>query len=209
MSWECLAWYECHWSHGWKVGLAANAILLVAYLAIAYHIFDRIRATGQWSQNPLARATGALFLTCGIGHGIVATHLFFPFWGIEVSSGMALRHAFNEWHMFLWPPLTASASVFYWRLRGRFSQLVSGPTLFDDLQQRRQRAIEIHDNVVQGIATAKMAIEHGDEQAAREGLDKALEQSQLIITDLMGPEEDGMSLQPGDLRREQAASDVG
>lgn len=208
MAWECHAWYECHWSHGWTVALVANSVIFLVYMAIAYKIFLNLREAKTWGENPLALATGSLFLTCGIGHGILATHLVVPVWGIEEASGLALRQAFNEWHMWLWPPLTASAGIFYWTLRNRFSALVRGAGLFEDLQQRRSQAMEIHDNVVQGIATAKMALEQGDEEAARDSLDQALEQSQYIISDLMGPHEDGLEVSPGDLRRERAAGDV-
>lgn len=206
--WECVTWYECHWSYGWYVGLAANAILVAAYLAIAYHILRNLRATGQWKKNPLARATGAIFFTCGVGHGILFLHLLFPTFGIEEASGLALRRAFNEWHMFLWPPITASAGVLYWSLRSRFPALVRGASIFEDVQQRQSEAMEIHDNVVQGIATAKLALERGQEERAREELDETLDQAKRIISDLMGPVGETESVEPGDLRRGYAAGDA-
>lgn len=208
MVWECHAWYECHWTHGWKIGLVANAVLLLAYIGIAYHIFHRVHETGQWGENPLARGAGALFFTCSVGHGIVAAHLLLPTWGIEVVPGLALRQAFNEWHMFLWPPLTAAAGVTYWLRRMRASPLMIGAGLFEDLDQRRRRAMDIHDNIVQNITTAKMALARGEEEIAREELERALDRSQTIISDLMPPGEDELRMEPGDLRRETAATDA-
>lgn len=208
MTWDCVAWYHCNWSHGWRIGLIANTVLVIAYAAIALKIFTRIHHTGQRGENPLAQATGALFLTCGVGHGIMAGHLALPTLAPEMSSGLALRSAFNEWHMWMWPPLTASAGVFYWTLRSRFSTLIRGASLFEDLEQRRHQAMDIHDNVVQSVASAKMALEQGDSEAAKEDIEEALAQSQLIITDLMDPPEGGPDIRPGDLRRERAAGDA-
>lgn len=209
MSWECHAWYECHWAHGWKVALVANTVLLIAYIGIAYHIFHRVHRTGQWRENVLARGAAALFFTCSVGHGLVASHLLLPTFGIEEATGLALRQGFNEWHMFLWPPVVAAAGVYYWLNRMQAPSMMGGAGLFEDLDKQRQQAMEIHDDVVQRIATAKMALEHGDEEAARDELDRAMDHSQEIISELLGPdEEEGLTVEPGDLRRERAAGDV-
>lgn len=66
----------------------------------------------------------------------------------------------------------------------------------------------VDDNVVQGLATAKRAPQQGDEEAALAELDRTLDESQYIISDLLGPDEKGLMVQPGDLRREQAAGDA-
>ncbi len=208
MTWECTAWYHCSWSHGWTIGLLANTVLFTAYMAIAYKIFTNIHTTGQWGENRLGQATGALFLTCGIGHGIMAAHLSLPFGITEAASGLALRQAFNEWHMWMWPPLTATTGIFYWTLRNRFSTFLKGAGLFEDLEQRRRQARDIHDNVLQNVAAAKMALDQGNQRAAREELDEALNHSRIIISDLMGPEDEGITIKPGDLRRENPAGDV-
>lgn len=203
---DCTAWYGCHWEGGWYVGLGANGIIAVAYFAIAWLIFSGLWRHEQLKTNKLGRATGAIFFTCGVGHGIHAAHLLLPTFGIEVASGTALRLAYSEFHMFLWPPLTAVAAVVYWTLRSRFPALVRGTAMFEDLHQRRRQALEIHDNVVQGLAEAKLSLEMGETEAGLAELDRTLEASKSIITDLLGEEAPGQDdLEPGDLRRDTPA----
>lgn len=93
---ECVAWYECHWTQGWYLALAAHSLIAIAYIAIAQHIFRGLWKSGQIRKNPLARATSAIFFTCSVGHGIIAAHLFLPSVGIEVASGTALRTAAGD-----------------------------------------------------------------------------------------------------------------
>ncbi len=207
--WACPTWYECHWSAGWYVGLAANAIIAIAYLAIAAHIFGGLWRTGQWSKNPLARATGAIFFTCSVGHGILALHLALPWVGIEVASGTALRAAFGEWHMWLWPPVTSAAALTYWSMRSRFPALVRGSAIFEDLRERQRQALEIHDNVVQGIAQAKLCLETDRPEEAQAALDDTLGSAKAIITDLLGEEGTEIALGAGDLRRQEPAGGEG
>lgn len=201
---ECPVWYECHWSYGWYVSLTANAIIAIAYLAIAALILRGLYRTRQLGKNPLGRGTGAIFFTCGVGHAILALHLALPWIGIEVVSGTALRVASNEWHMFLWPPITSAAALTYWSLRSRFPAMVRGAAMFEDIEQRRRQALEIHDNVVQSIAQAKFSLETGRHDEAHEALEESLEASKRIITDLLGSN-GGEPIKPGDLRRRQAA----
>lgn len=207
--WVCEAWYECHWSAGWYVGLAANAVIAVAYMAIAAHIFTGLWRTQQLSKNPLARATGAIFFTCSVGHGILAIHLALPWIGLEVASGTALRAAFTEWHMWLWPPVTSAAALTYWSMRSRFPALVRGAAIFEDVRERQRQALEIHDNVVQGIAQAKLCLETGRLEDSQEALDETLASAKGIITELLGEEGTEIALGAGDLRRQQPAGDEG
>ncbi len=207
--WACPTWYECHWSAGWYVGLAANAVIALAYLAIAAHIFVGLWRTEQFSKNPLARATGAIFFTCSVGHGILALHLALPWIGIEVASGTALRSAFGEWHMWLWPPVTSAAALTYWSMRSRFPALVRGSAMFEDLRERQRQALEIHDNVVQGIAQAKLCLETDRLEDAQAALDETLGSAKGIITELLGEEGTALALGAGDLRREAPAGDQG
>lgn len=202
---ECVAWYECHWTQGWYLALAAHSLIAIAYIAIAQHIFRGLWKSGQIRKNPLARATSAIFFTCSVGHGIIAAHLFLPSVGIEVASGTALRTAAAEWHMWLWPPVTAAAAVTYWMLRGRFPALVRGTAMFEDIRERQRRAIEINDNVVQRLTTAKHAMEMGDHQKAREAIDSTLDSSKDIMADLLVGIGNDAEIAAGDLQRERPA----
>lgn len=62
-------------------------------------------------------------------------------------------------------------------------------------EEREREALDIHDNIVQGLAEAKLAFDLGRPEQAREAVERTLEQARRIVTDLM--EDPG----PGDLRR--------
>lgn len=200
MGFSCTAWYECHWGGGWYIGLVANGIIALAYLAIAYHIFTGLRRTGQWEDNLLGRATGAIFLTCGVGHGIVAAHLLLPTFGIEQLAGNAARVQWSEWHLWLWTPVTAAVGVTYWLIRNRLPGLVEKAALYDDIEARRQRAMQVHDTVVQDLATTKRLLEEGQIEAATEKVDETMETAQAIVAEYIG-EDGAVDLQAGALQR--------
>jgi signal transduction histidine kinase len=65
--------------------------------------------------------------------------------------------------------------------------------------RERQRALDVHDNIVQGLAEAQMAFDLGRPDQARDAVERTLAQARRIVTELMG--EPG----PGDLRREGPA----
>ncbi|MDX1612467.1 MAG: hypothetical protein R3185_08855, partial [Candidatus Thermoplasmatota archaeon] len=105
--------------------------------------------------------------------------------------------------------VTAAAALTYWSLRSRFPALVRGTAMFEDLRERERRALEIHDNVVQGVAAAKLSIEVGNDEEARAELERTLAASKRIITDILGEEDAPYSFGPGDLRRHQPAGQEG
>lgn len=191
----------------WHIGAAANLVILVVYLAIAYTILRGLFASSYaWRNNPLALATGAIFFTCAIHHGSHPVHQLLPeLGGTEAHVGLAMREAFDDWHVSGWDILTAGVGVWYWTLRGRFPALVRGSALFEDLHQRQTQALEIHDNIVQGLATAKLSFELGDSERGLDAVERTLVSSREIITKLLGDEDAGTALGPGDLRRSEAA----
>ncbi len=70
---------------------------------------------------------------------------------------------------------------------------------------RRRQALEINDNVVQGLVAASYALEQGQESASRAYLDQTLSAARAMMDDLLEPL-DGEGLQPGDLVRTTAAA---
>lgn len=70
-------------------------------------------------------------------------------------------------------------------------------------RDRERAALDIHDNIVQGLAEAQLAFDIGRPEQAREAVDRTLAQARRIVTDLMG--QPG----PGDLRRVTPADDLG
>ena len=58
----------------WWVTAGANAIMVAVYAAISITILTGIARGNQWTTNPIAVATGAIFVTCTVGHGIHRGH---------------------------------------------------------------------------------------------------------------------------------------
>lgn len=73
-------------------------------------------------------------------------------------------------------------------------------------EQRREQALEINDNIVQGLAVAKYAIDLGQPERARNAVEGTLVAARKIISDLVEELGEDMQLGPGTLRRETAAS---
>lgn len=65
--------------------------------------------------------------------------------------------------------------------------------------ERERQALDIHDNIVQGLAEAQLAFDVGRPEQAREAVERTLAEARRIVTELMG--EPG----PGDLRRSSPA----
>lgn len=77
-------------------------------------------------------------------------------------------------------------------------------TRLGESQQRRRQALEINDNVVQGLTSAVYALDQGDETAAQSYLERTLESARLMMDDLLEPR--GQDIRAGDLIRTQAAT---
>ena len=184
----------------WHVGAAANVVILAAYLGISYSIIRHLVPEQRWKSNPLAVATAAIFFTCAVHHGSHPVHQLLPAIGVDRDLGMAMRAAFDGWHVSLWDVVTAAVGVWYWTLRGRFPALVRSSALFEDVIERERQALDLHDNVVQGLATAKLAFEMNDRQRGMAALEQSLVASRGIISDLLGEARDRLPV-GGDLRR--------
>jgi signal transduction histidine kinase len=189
----------------WMVSTALNIVVVSAYLAISLTILRGLKKAGRVWSNPLMLATSAIFFTCAVHHGSHPVHMLLPTFGVEDHHSMAMREAFDSWHTSLWDVATAGVGIWYFMLRNRFPALARGSALFEDLRERERQALEIHDNVVQGLAEAQLAFDVGREQQAREAVDRTLAAARQIITDLLGEPGSGIELGPGDLRRSAPA----
>ncbi|RNL79331.1 response regulator [Nocardioides marmorisolisilvae] len=76
-------------------------------------------------------------------------------------------------------------------------------TRLGESQQRRRQALEINDNVVQGLVSAAYSLEHHDVLAARSFVDRTLHAARHMMDDLLEPQ--GQQIRPGDLIRQHAA----
>ncbi len=190
----------------WWIGLAANATIAVAFLAVAVVLLANAVRTKHVKNNPLGVATVILYVGCGGGHLVHTLQLLDAPLGLATPAGDAIQIEYDtNWHLWIMDVLTAAAGVAYWMMRHRFPALVSGAAVFEDLRARQRRALEIHDNVVQGLAEAKLALDLGMDREGDAAVGDTLDKARHIITDLLGKEE----VPPGALRRSVSGGDRG
>src|SRR5216683_3838249 len=188
----------------WMIGAAANVAVAVAYLAISAAILASLVRSHQLGANRLGAATAAIFFTCAVHHGSHSVRMLLPLVGLETHAGLALRQAF-EWHSVVWDVVSAGFGVYYWTLRRTYGPLMQGAKLFEDLKERQRQALEINDNVVQGLAVAHMALSLDDREQSLETLEGTLAAARKIISDLLGDAKSGGQLNAGDLIRTHPA----
>lgn len=157
----------------------------------------------QWVRNPLSVGTFLIFLTCGGGHAVHTVLLLWPAVAGPTATA-AIRLEYSEWHTWAVDGLTAAAGVFYWMMRRRFPTLVGGAAVYEDLRIRQSQALEIHDNVVQGLARAKLALDLDRTAEGDQALQETLDASRRIITELLGDR----PIAPGDLRRSTGSGEA-
>ncbi|HEV2686432.1 MAG TPA: MASE1 domain-containing protein [Actinomycetota bacterium] len=74
-----------------------------------------------------------------------------------------------------------------------------------EAELNRKRALELNDEVVQGLSVAKYAFESGETRTGKRAIDHTLEAARQIVRDLLGTSGDGKPIGPGDLVRERPA----
>lgn len=190
----------------WQAGAAANFIVAVAYVLIAAAIIVPLVRTQQVRSNQLGTATAAIFFTCAVHHGSHSLHMLLPIVGIEDQHGLAAREAFGDWHLVAWDIITAGMGVYYWTLRRTYGALMRGASLFEDLKEKQRQALEINDNIVQGLVVAETALAFDQHELSKEALAATLVSAREIISELLGEANTETRLGPGDLRRSAAAT---
>ena len=188
----------------WQAGVAENLIVAVAYLLIAGAIIVPLIRTGQLRSNQLGTATAAIFFTCAVHHGSHSINMLLPIFGVDDRVGHALRAAF-DWHTVAWDFVTAAVGVYYWTLRRTYGALMRGASLFEDLKEKQRQALEINDNIVQGLVVAETALAFDQQDLSKEALAATLVSARQIISDLLGESDTETRLGPGDLRRKGPA----
>ena len=188
----------------WKIAAVANGVVAVAYVLIAWAIAAPLVRTQQLRTNKLGAATAAIFFTCAVHHGSHSVHMVLPAFGLEEEHGLTMRAAW-DWNNAMWDVLTACVGVYYWTLRRQYGSLMRGAALFNDLKERERQALQLHDEVVQGLVVAKMALDLDQRDRSREALSATLESASQIINDLIGKSREDLRMRPGDLVRERAA----
>lgn len=188
----------------WQLGSAMNLVIALAYLGIAWAILWPLVSTDQWRKNRLGMATAAIFFTCAVHHGHHALHMLTPALGVTDEIGLRLREGWS-WDIAIWDVLSAAAGVYYWSLRKTYGSLMRGAILFEDLREKQRQAIEINDNIVQSLSVAKLALELDEHDRSAQALEASLTSARKLITDLLGETGTTARLQPGELRRRDAA----
>ncbi|MCU1600273.1 MAG: hypothetical protein JWO22_982 [Frankiales bacterium] len=188
----------------WRIGAAANLVVMLMYFMIVAAILVPLIKEQQLRANRLGAATAAIFFTCAVHHGSHSVHMLLPSLGIHSASGLAMRAAFDPFQV-VWDLITAAMGIYYWTLRRTYGSLMSGAKLFEDMRERQKQALEINDNIVQGLATAKLALELDQHAVTREALESTLASARGLITELLGDVAERQTFEPGDLRRSKAA----
>jgi hypothetical protein len=98
----------------------------------------------------------------------------------------------------------SAANVYAWRLNEEAAGEAEAYRLrLEEDDRRRRSALEINDNVVQGLAVVTSALAMGEEAIARDAADRTIAAARAIITDLLGDSPEPIA--PGALRRQVAA----
>jgi hypothetical protein len=177
----------------WQVGLVANLVIMAAYLGICSAIVVPLYRSRQLRTNALAGATAAIFFTCAVHHGAHAVHMALPSFGIDDAQGLAMRTAWG-WPLAGWDVVGAIVAVYYLSLRRTYGSLMVGAQLFHDFRQREQQALELNDQVLQGLVVAKMALDLDQYQKADESLTMTITSASRIITEILGSQHHSLDL---------------
>lgn len=191
----------------WQVSALANGVVSLAYFAIAAAIFVPLSRAGELWGNRLGTATGFIFFTCAVGHGLHTVHALLPLVGVTGPEVDAGRSA--EPHDALWAVLTATIGVYYWTLRRGYGRLLEGGTLFEDHLARQREAVEVNDGIVQSLVAARMARQLGREADVDRALEAALHSSRVLVDRLLQDASQGRPATPGDFVRSGAVGEPG
>lgn len=192
----------------WMVTAGANLVMVVIYALVAISMIRAIIDGRQLRSNPLLTATAAIFVTCTLGHGAHLAHALVATAGVwggtELSPAEAVRAEFGDMRLLVWDVITAIVAVYFFTLRNRFAIVYKGAALCEDMEKREKQALEMHDNIVQGLAQAKMALDLGQREEGYRAIEDTLKASRRIMTEVLGREGSGIELGPGDIRRREA-----
>ena len=186
----------------WTATATANGIVSISYFVIAALIGRGLVSGGEWRRNRLAVTTAGIFFTCALGHGFHLVHLLDD--GGHHDGG--IRDVLGTWPMALVDGCTAVVAISFLVQRLIADRgAAAGNQMYQDLRERRQTALDLNDDVIQGIVTAKLALDLGDQEEARLYLERTLASSRELVGQLLGPLGGRDGIKPGDLRRRSAA----
>lgn len=179
----------------WHASLAANAVLTFAYVFLAWDMGRGLFRQGRWRGNPVGVTTFAIFLFCGIGHGVHAEHMLIAS-ATDDAFVVASREAHANVLVWTWHAATAVVVVGYLVLRKRLRLLHSGHSLTRDLEREAEVAQRINEQVGAALHQAQDHLDAGDITAAQAVLDGAIQEAGELATELAVP----ARIRPGVLR---------
>lgn len=215
------------------VGALANIVIAVSYFAVMAYMAVPLVREHQVRANRLGTATVGIFFTCAVHHGALGILVLAASSGVRLATG-AFAFACNlgpgpaatlaaagpftaqlpvavttaphwDWYSVGWDVFGAVIGLYYVTLRKTYGPLMRGPVLFEDLKEQQQRALEINDDIVQGLTVAHMALELDDVEKSAAALDETLTKARTIISEMLSDPRTQGRLGPGDLVRQQAA----
>lgn len=127
-------------------------------------------------------------------------HLEFPFGAIVVQTG-PYTPFFGQDEISLLGSLGALANLALSRVAASDLRL-----RLEKADIRRQQALEINDNIVQGLAVAKYSFDLNQHEKAREAIEGTLVAARAIISELLDDAGGEMDFGPGSLTRDHAAT---
>jgi methyl-accepting chemotaxis protein len=99
----------------------------------------------------------------------------------------------------------SAANVYAWRLNEESAgEAEAYRRRLEENKRRRQSALEINDNVVQGLAVITSALALGEQEMARAAAERTIAAARVIMSDLLDDDPD--AIVAGTLRREVAAA---
>jgi hypothetical protein len=185
----------------WQLVTVGNLLTALTYAAITLSMGRRLHRTDQFSprKNPLGVAMTLVFGTVAVRAGWTGVQMLLPLVGIEHRAALALRESYTAWSVPL-PFIAAAVGVGYLWLRGRAGDGPGPASPYPDFALRRQRALEINDNIVQGLIGVRELQALGADEEARVMLQATLEHAQRMMGELLDDAGRG-EIRPGDLRR--------
>lgn len=97
------------------------------------------------------------------------------------------------------------ANVYAWRLNEEAASETEGyRRQLEERERRHRSALDINDNVVQGLAVINSALALGETELARDAANTTIAAARAIMTDLLGPADE--IVLPGSLRRQTSAT---
>ncbi|HYX86089.1 MAG TPA: hypothetical protein VE777_14040 [Gaiellales bacterium] len=156
------------------LALATNLMVAVAYAGVSHHIGSHLTRTRQWRANLLASTVAIFFASCALNHLAHTVRLVTqPAW-----------HDIWSWHLVAVDSVTALFGLWYFVERLRHPRLSRGAALFEDTDVRRRDAMELHDNVAQGMIAARYALDRGDGESAAAAIASAAASARRVMAEL-------------------------